>query len=282
MTIAGTPLRALVRDMLDLVGHDDAYAIEDKIPGFSVDIAQSRIDFTFGAVSTETALERLASAIEARIAFERARAMLVATGSEARLFPLWLVSGSAVLAKWLAWSRTRDSLRKVLAFSDHVGLSPVHGQFERPTRSAIGQGAAKIRIRGGEAIAERIELPGRHRCTLTFGAQTRARIEGNPLPETVLTALSHDPDRGTSRRMADVIDHPFFMEADLRIVRACNDGQAAIFEIEDHQLVLAPVPDTVWSVLPQDADPAHPWRATAREVAALYALVDEGRRSLTL
>lgn len=281
MTIGGTPLRALVRDMLALVDHEGAYAIGDNISGFSVDIAQSRIDFAFGAVFTETALERLASAIEARIAFDRARAMLVAAGSEATHFPLWLISGSAALAKWFVWSRMQNSLRRVLAFSDHVGLSPIYGQFERPTRRAVGQGAAKIRIRGGEAIAERIELPGRHRCTLTIGTQTRVRIEGNPLPETVLTALSHDPDSGTSRRMAAVIDHPFFAEADLRIGRAFNDGQATIFEIEDHQQVLAPIPDTVWSVLPQDADPAHPWRATAREIAALYTLVDEGRRSLT-
>lgn len=178
MTIGGTPLRALVRDMLALVDHEGAYAIGDNISGFSVDIAQSRIDFASGAAFTETALERLASAIEARIAFDRARAMLVAAGSEATHFPLWLISGSAALAKWFVWSRMQNSLRRVLAFSDHVGLSPIYGQFERPTRRAVGQGAAKIRIRGGEAIAERIELPGRHRCTLTIGTQTRVRIEG--------------------------------------------------------------------------------------------------------
>lgn len=83
--------------------------------------------------------------------------------------PLWLVSGSDILAKWLFLAGTGNALRKVLTLSDTVGMAPVSGYLNRRARRDLGQGGAKIRVSGGMAVAEQIELSDAPRCTAILG-----------------------------------------------------------------------------------------------------------------
>ncbi len=244
---------------------------------FDVALGGSRIAFsTSGPVGAS--LERLATAIEARMSFERVRAMLAATGTEGGPLPLWLVTGSSVLAAWLDWSRSETVFRRRLVLSDEPGLAPVSGILDRPMRRSLGQAAARIRVRNGLAIAERIELPGRLRCTASFAQQARIRIEESTLPETMIMALTDEPGRNDRRNAADVVDHPFIAAADLKLAGIRNEGGAIVVEVESKWGPLAPVPEAAWQAVPRDADPTCPWRPTADEVRALYALVDDGRR----
>lgn len=221
--------------------------------------------------------EQFAAAIERCIAYDRAQAMLDGVGAAVPPLPLWLVTGSSVLAAWLAWSHSEAVFRKRLTLSDAPGAAPVSGNFERRARHALGHTPAKIRVRNGLAVAERIELPGRLRCTATFGREARIRIDGGPPPETIITALAEDPFRRDRRRVADVVDHPFFNSSDLRLADIRNDANTVVLDVESKWGPLAPVPEDAWRAVPQDADASCPWRATSSEVAKLYGLVDAGR-----
>lgn len=276
MTENSAWLRKIVVGMLAMI-EPAAWRIEGSDDIFDVALGGMRIAFAASGPAGAS-LERLASAIEARMAFERARAMLAATGTESEALPLWLVTGSSVLAAWLDWSRSETVFRRRLALSGEPGLAPVSGTLDRPMRRSLGQAAARIRVRSGFAIAERIELPDRLRCTASFAKEARIRIEGGPLPETIVVALTDEPRRNDRRRAADIVDHPFIAAADLRLAGIRNEGDAIVMEMESSWGPLAPVPKAAWQAVPNDADPTCPWSPTAREVRALYALVDEGRR----
>lgn len=89
------------------------------------------------------------------------------------------------------------------------------------------------------------------------------------------------PQRGSlgndHRRIAEIVDHPFFASTDLRLAGILNDGNAVVTNVESRWEPLAPVPDSAWAAVPPDASFVSPWRATTREVAELYRLVDAGR-----
>lgn len=268
-------LHDLIGEMLRFVDPVTS-RIEGNADGFDVTIADVTIKFVESAGPIDEQLERLATMIERSIAYTRARAMLAAVGATQGALPLWLVTGSSVLASWLGWSRTVSVFQRRLVFTDGPD-APIIGTLDRRARQNLGQVGVKIRVRHGLAVAERIELPGRVRCIAALGKEATIRIEGNPLPETLIAALQDDPRRNDRRRIAEIVDHSFFAATDLRLAGIRNDGNAAVIEVESRWEPLALVPDSAWTVVPADADPASPWRATAREVAELYRLVDIGR-----
>lgn len=235
--------------------------------GWKVVIAGVTVTLDPADPSFEHRLERLASAIEATIAYKRASAMLAAARAEAGPVPLWLVTGSGVLARWLVWSRSEMALRRVLRLSDQTDTAPVVGRLDRTARVALGQTAATIRVANGLAVAGKIELPGRRRCLMALGRTAQLTVAGGAMPETILAAL-------VGRSLSALGDHPFFAAADLIITAARNDGQTLVVEVAHDHGPLAPVPEAALAVVPADADPACPWRPTRREVADLYALVD--------
>lgn len=249
---------------------------------FAVTIAKTRIDFDTEVPSTGLALERLACAVEAAITAERARQMLALAEAANEPLPLWLVSGSDMLAKWLVWAGTGNALRKVLALSDAVGTAPVAGYLNRRARRDLGQGGAKIRVRGGMAVAERIELSDAPRCTAILGERAMIRIEQHRLPDTLITALQRDARSNTPRPLGGVVSHPFFTAANLGITGIANDGPAVVFEVGSHWAPLAPVPAAALAAIPADADPAFPWRATVSERRRIDGLVKEARHRVTV
>lgn len=278
VTTGQTLLRATVEEMLESVP-DRSRVTLDEMPGnFSITLAGSTMHFDASLRASELALERLASAIEAQIAHDRAVTMLAASGScGSNQVPLWLVAGSDVLARWLTWAKMDDALRGSLRLSDQADSAPVAGYLDRRSRREIGQGAARIRVSGSIAVAQRIELVGELRCNAMLGNKARIRIEGNPLPETIIAALSEDSSSGDPRPLADVIDHPFFAESQFRIVEIRNEGGGVMIDVESRCVSFAPIPTAAVAAMPAGAEPICPWRATATERSALYALVDRGR-----
>lgn len=269
-------MRDLVDRMLTMIDRG-SWSAEGGDPRFGITIAQARIDFDTMTPTVGLAFERLAAAIEATIAAERARRMIEAAGVTLQPPPLWLVSGSDILAWWLVWARASNALRKVLVLTDQAGLTPVSGYLDRRARRELGQGGAKIRVRGGMAIAERIELSNQPRCTAILGQDAHFRIESHKLPDTLIGALQQDTGRNALRPLAEVVSHPFFTAADLRITGIANEGSAVVFEVESRWAPLEVVPDAALAVLPADADPVFLWRATASERRRLDGLVEEAR-----
>lgn len=272
-------MRDLVDWMLTMIGRSSWSAEGDDLR-FGITIAQARIDFDTMTPTIGLAFERLAAAIEATIAAERARRMIEVAGVTSQPPPLWLVSGSDLLAQWLVWAGASNALHKVLALTDQVGLAPVYGDLDRRARRELGQGGAKIRVRGGMAIAKRIELSNQPRCTAVLGQDARIRIENHKLPDTLIVALQHDERRNALRPLAEVVSHPFFAAADLRTTDVANEGSALVFGVESRWAPLEVVPDAALAVLPADADPVFPWRATVSERRRLEGLVEEARHRI--
>lgn len=268
-------LHDLIGEMLRFVD-PVASRIEHNANGFEVMIGDATMMFVESAGQIDQQLERLATMIERSIAYTRARAMLAAAGTAQGALPLWLVTGSSVLASWLGWSRTDTVFQRRLVFTDGPD-APIIGTLDRRARQNLGQVGVKIRVRHGLAVADKIELPGRVRCLAALGKEATIRIEDNPLPETLIAALQDDPRRNDRRRIAEIVDHPFFAATDLRLAGIRNDANAVVIDVESRWEPLAPVPDRARAVVPPDADPVSPWRATTREVAELYRLVDAGR-----
>ncbi len=198
---------------------------------FEVTLGGMTIAFDSAAATVERPLEQLASAIEAVVAHARAKAMLAAAGVSPEPLPLWLVTGSSVLARWLPWSNTEGAVRRRLRLSDQVGLAPIAGKLERRARQALGQSSVKVRVRSGLAVGEQIDLPGRLRCVGSFGPHARIRIEGGPWPDTLITALDGEPFHNARRRLAEVVDHPFFAAAELELIGIRNKGAAIVIEV---------------------------------------------------
>lgn len=269
-------MRDLVDRMLAMIDRR-SWSIDGGGEHFAIAIAEVRIDFAAETPSVDLAFERLASAVEAAITFERARRMIEVTDRGTQPLPLWLVRGSDILAKWLVWAGASNALCKVLTLNDTVGLAPVSGYLDRRARRDLGQGGARIRVRGGMAVAERIELSDTPRCTAILGEKAIIRIERHRLPETVIIALQRDVRSNILRSLAGVVSHPFFTVADLGITGIANDGPAVVFEVESCWVPLAPVPAAVLAAMPDNADPACPWRVTMRERRRLDGLVEEAR-----
>lgn len=273
-------MQDLVDQMLAMI--DQRSQVEGRgSQRFNIKVADTRIDFDLTAPNAAIAFEHLAAVIEAVIAAERAGRMVEAVASGPQPLPLWLVSGSDVLAQWLCWAGVGNALRKVIVLSNATGMAPVVGYLDRRARRELGQGGARIRVAGGTAIAERIELSDRPRCTAILGQSARIRIEAHKLPETLISALQQDARGNALRPLAEVVSHPFFAAADLRIIGVANEGSAVVFDVETRWAPLEPVPAAAWKVLPSDADPAFPWRATAGERRRLDGLVDEARHRLS-
>lgn len=269
-------MRDLVDRMLAMIDRGSWSAEGDDLH-FGITIAQARIDFQTMTTTVGLAFERLAAAIEATIDTERARRMIEVAGVTSQPLPLWLVSGSDILAQWLVWARASNALRKVLALTDQIGVAPVYGDLDRRARRELGQGGAKIRVRVGMAIAERIELSDRPRCVANLGEKALVRIEAHQLPDTLIVGLQQDARVNALRPLAEVISHPFFTAADLRITGVTNEGSAVVFEVESRWAPLEPVPNAALAVLPADADPVFPWRATVSERRRLDGLVEDAR-----
>lgn len=274
-------MRHVIDQMLAMIDRR-SWSFDGGGQHFSVTIAQTRIDFDTEAPTTGLTVERLAGAIEAAITAERARHMLALAEATDQPLPLWLVNGSDILAKWLVWAGASNALRKVLTLSDTVGMAPVAGYLNRRARRDLGQGGAKIRVYGGMAVAERIELSDAPRCTAILGQKAMIRIEQHRLPDTLITALQRDARSNTPRPLGGVVSHPFFTAADLGITGIANDGPAVVFEVGSHWAPLAPVPAAALAAIPDDADPAFPWRATVSERRRLDGLVREARHRVTV
>jgi len=275
MTRTGSSPRELAEQLLASIDRA-AWRVTGSAANFTVSVVG--IDIVFDAKSTVFghAFERLAFAVEARIASERASAMLAAVPNAGPL-PLWLISGSDVLARWLTWSGSANALRKTLRLTDALGRAPVSGDLARRARRELGQAAAKIRVRQGIAVAEEIELAEHPATTLILGETARVRVAASALPETLLTALRQDCRQNALRNLAEVVDHPFIAAADLKMTSVRNDGTAVVFELASHQAPLAPVPAEAWAVLPRAADPILPWWPTASERREHDGLVEAGR-----
>ena len=272
-------MRDLVGQMLATIDRE-SWSLDGNDQRFIITVAEAHVHFDCKTAAIGLAFEHLAAAIEATIAVERVNLMIDTAGIESKLPPLWLVSGSDVLAKWLAWAGVGNGLRKVLALRAAVGIAPVAGYFERRARRELGQGGARIRVRGATAIAEWIELSDRPRCIANLGEKARIRVEAHKLPETLITALQKDARANALRPLADVISHPFFAAAELEITGVANEGTAVVFELGSHWTPLEVIPAAVWSELPHDADPAFPWGATASERQRLDGLVEEARHRI--
>lgn len=272
-------MRDLVDQMLAMIDRS-AWAIDGV--GNDVTVTVAGVTIAFGATAGTNALafERLGSVVESVIATERAQRMVKATGLTAEPPPLWLVSGSDILAAWLRWAGAGNALRRALVFTGVLGLAPVTGTLDRRARRDLGQGGAKIRVRSGMAVAERIELSEQPRCVAMLGQHARFRIEGHKLPETLICALQRDARGNAPRPLADVVSHPFVASADLKIRAVTNEGPAVVFEVESHDAPLDTVPPAARAVLPADADPRCPWRATASERRRLDGLVEEARHRI--
>lgn len=269
-------LRDLVDRMLCIV--DSAhYRVSGGRHVLDVAIGGGSIAFDPGAGSSDRPLEQLAVAVEACMMLDRSRSMLAAVDHTDDLLPLWLVTGSSVLAAWLSWSRNQAALRRRLAFSEKTADAPIMGYFERRARRDLGQGGIRIRVRNSLAVAEKIELAGRSRCIMTLGREARIRIEGNLLPETIISALQDDSLRNNRRKVAELVDHPFFISTDLQIAGIRNVVNAVEIDVKSDWGPLMPVPGAAWRAVPRGADLPCPWRATSREIAELYDLVDAGR-----
>lgn len=274
MTAEPKSARAIAETMLDMIDRA-GYTIAGDDDRFVVTTAHVAITIGDGS---RHAFERLAAAIEARIAFERAAAMVVASGDNG--IPLWLVSGSSVLVRWLAWARIKRPVGKVFALTDQVGIAPVAGRFARRSRRELGQMSVKIRVSAGQAVAERIELSHRVSAIAVLGDKATIRIRRQHLPETIVTALQDDPRRNDRWRAAEIVDHPFFAANDLMVANVLNDGEDVVVELETAWEPLVPIPKSAWKAVPRGANPAFPWRPTNREVADLYRLAARGERLL--
>ncbi|WP_242154041.1 hypothetical protein [Sphingomonas sp. BAUL-RG-20F-R05-02] len=244
---------------------------------FRVAVGGQPIHFDTSRTAIGLSFEKLGAAIEARVSAERVSRMINSCGLASQPLPLWLVRGSDVLAAWLAWAGAANALRKVLTLTDKVGQAPVVGYLDRRARRELGQGGARIRVVGGTAVLERLELSGRPRCVASIGEIALVRIERHQLPETLMTALRQDPQRNALRPLADVVSHPFFAAAELMIEGISDEGSSVVFTVRSSWAPLEPVPDPAWAVLPSDADPVSPWRATASERRLLDRLIEEAR-----
>jgi hypothetical protein len=273
-------LKNIVEQMLGML-EPEHYHILTK-DRFAVEVGNATITFDASAAAIETSLEQLATAIEAAVAHTRVQAMLAAVEAVAKPLPLWLITGSSVLASWLDWSGTTAAFRKRLSLCDHTDAGPIIGSFDRRTRRSLGQTAAKIRVRNSLAIAERVELPGSVRCIATLGQQARFRIEGMQLPETLVTSMGQSRSASRVRFVAEVCEHPFFSANGLKLAGCHNDRNAVIIEAENHWRPLRPIPGAARAAIPNDADETYPWRATDREIAELYQLVDHGRANIEI
>lgn len=271
----GVTPRAIADQLLAAVDAS-AWRLSGSRANFNVSIAGADIAFDASAGTLGQAFEQLAFAVEARIAFERASAMLAAVPTAGPL-PLWLVSGSNVLARWLNWSGSGNALRKALRLDDTLGQAPIMGNLARRARRELGQPGAKIRVRQGMAVGEEIEISEWPKSVAVFGETAHVRIDAAALPETLLNAIRKDPQANALRSLSEIVDHPFIAAADLKITNARNDGAAVVFELESHWAPLAPVPKDAWTVLPRDANPAFPWRPTPRETRKHDRLVEAGR-----
>lgn len=273
------PLRDLVQQMLGMVQRDK-YVLRERAGEMTVKIAGETILLAYPDRHAPMKLEQLAMALEGCIAFDRAGAMLRAAGAEADPIPLWLITGSSVLATWLQWSGNETMFRKRLALIDKYGMAPVFGSVERRARRELGHANVKIRVRCGLAVAEHIELPGKVPCAGQFGNQATVRIEGVQLPETMMTAIAAAADSRRPRRGFEVLDHPFFSDHELTITGVRIQDSATVIEIDHQWGPLQPVPQSALDALPVDFDAVHPFRPIASELKQLYAFVDAGRKLL--
>ncbi len=274
---------ATMRDLVDqMVAMIDpkSWSIDGNGQRFGTTIAGARIEFDATISTASLAFEQLASLVEAAISTARVRHMIDAAGMTSQPLPLWLVSGSDVLSKWLVWAGAGKALRKALTLTDEAAVAPVAGYLDRRARRELGQGGARIRVRGGIATAERLELSDHPRCIAILGQRARVRIERHKFPETVMLALRQVEGQNALRPLADVVSHSFFASADLKMAAVSSEGTSLVFEVESRQVPLEPIPAAAWSVLPADADPASPWRATAGERRRLDGLVEEVRHRL--
>lgn len=264
--------RAIAEAMLAMIG----------VHSFTIDYDRDRLSVTISGTAIVLgderpyAFERLAAAIEARIAYERAAAMVAAAGETG--VPLWLVVGPTMLGSWLQWSGTAPALARALVLTDRAGTAPVVGGFARRARHRLGQMAVRIRVCAGQAIAERIELSHRVPAAGVLGERATVRIGRHHLPDTMLLALREDPSRNDRWRAGELIGHPFFAAHDIMVEEVRQEGSDVVVELETEWAPLAPVPKKAWKAVPRDADPRFPWRATPREVAELYRLAARGDR----
>lgn len=257
-----------------------SWRIKEHDSALVVTIGEMWIAFDRADRDIALSFEKLADVVGATLAFRRAQQMIGATGVVSKPVPLWLVSGSGVLANWLHWAGASNALRKVLSLTANPGVAPVSGYLDRRARRELGQGGARVRVRGGLAVAERIELSDRPRCVAMLGERALIRIEDHRLPETMVAGLQEREGSNTRRRLAEVVSHPFFAAADLVVAGVTQDRSAVVFEVDHHWTPLEPVPAAALEAVPKDFDPAFPWRATASERRRLNGLVEEARHRL--
>lgn len=273
---------AAISDIVDrmlMMVEPAGYSIERTARSSTVRIAELECLFGDERPDLSNELGKLGLAIEARIAFERASAMLKAAHDPDEPLPLWLASGPAMLAHWIQWSRTENALRRELELFDAVLAAPVAGGLERRARRGLGQGGAQIVVRFGRASAKRIELADKPRIIAKLGDTSQIIVSRQNLPERDILAMNDGSLSPNERlRLANVINHPFFDAADFPIVRARNWGVDLMLEVETVQQPLQPVPAAARAVVPRDADPTALWSATISETRALNALIAEGRR----
>lgn len=266
--------RAIAEAMLAMFGLEDVALTGDRAR-FAVTVAGTTITFGDGAVYM---FERLASAIEARVVFQRANAMVATAGQSGT--PLWLVAGPAMLGDWLAWSGTDKTLGKTLVLTDRMDAAPIVGDLARRARRSLGQMSVRIRVRAGQAVAERIELSHKIPAVATLGDRAFIRVKRHHLPATLISALEKDETSNDRWRLSEIVGHPFFTAHDFMVDTVGNDGDDVVVELETSWRPLAPIPKAAWSAVPRDADLAFPWRLTNREVVELYALAGRGERAL--
>ena len=267
--------RAIAEAMLVLFGLDGVIVTGDRNQ-FAVTIGDTTINFGEGPAHP---FERLASAIESQVAFERASAMVTAAGQSGT--PLWLVAGPVMMGDWLAWSGTDAVLSKKIALTNQMNAAPVTGELARRARRDLGQMSMRIRVCAGQAVAERIELSHKVSAIATLGDRALITVARHHLPETVILALKKNEKTNDRWRVSEIVEHPFFAAHDFMVTDVRNDGNDVIVELETSWRPLVPIPKSAWSAVLRDADLAFPWRPTNREVVELYALAGRGERAVS-
>ena len=267
---------SLVRAMASACGlRDGLWDGTEHRDGLAVRVVDRAFRIGAGAPAAALEVERVAQAFVAATAFDRARAMMAAASVADP--PLWLVRGSPALAAYLRWARRGAQFASGLTLSPGLDGGPLVGGVALRVRRDGRVGSARLVVRRGTASGIAV-LGERPRSTLTFASGPRLVVVGAQLPETV--AAGTDPDAGAiARPLEALVDHPFVRGAGLRVRGFESAGGRVEIALKGGWTTLAPVPPEALAVVPPDAEPSAPWRATEREVGTLDELAAAGALS---
>lgn len=254
------------RDDVSLSGDERTLIVD--IGGCTIQLATSQ--------RTGLALEQLGELIISSIGYRRARAMLRAADHHVAQPPLWLVSGPLVLGEWVRWANAAHPLARRLEFTPVLANTPVVGGADVRSRRKDRHSWARVSVVAGVARAT-IELTGTTPIVLDLGRESRVLAPGQRLSATAINGVAGLITQPDGLLLSQVIDHPFFASGSFEVSVLTKEEGGTLAILADQRATLAPPPAEALTVVPPDADPATPWRATATERAEIDRLVALGR-----